>query len=91
MAFAAILPIFTGLSIIVIILLAVIDYLILIDTSIYAVQAIIKAGSDGYLTKSETIISSILSFVFCLDVIAIIVVTDKCNKAAKKLNVIEGI
>ncbi len=91
MAFAAILPIFTGLSIIVIILLAVIDYLILIDTSIYAVQAIIKAGSDGYLTKSETIISSILSFVFCLDVIAIIVVTDKCNKAAKKLNVIGGI
>ena len=64
MAFAAILPIFTGLSIIVIILLAVIDYLILIDTSIYAVQAIIKAGSDGYLTKSETIISSILSFVW---------------------------
>ena len=91
MAFAAVLPIFTGLSIIVIILLAVIDYLILIDTSIYAVQAIIKAGSDGYLTKSETIISSILSFVFCLDVIAVIAVTIKCSKAVKKLNVTGGI
>lgn len=91
MAFAAVLPIFTGLSIIVIILLAVIDYLILIDTSIYAVQAIIKAGSDGYLTKTETILYSILSFVFCLDVVAIIVVTIKCNKAAKKSNVTGGI
>ena len=91
MAVAAVLPLFTMLSFFAIILLAVIDYLILIDSSLYAVQAIIKAGSDGYLTKTETILYSILSFVFCLDVVAIIVVTIKCNKAAKKSNVTGGI
>lgn len=91
MAFAAVLPIFTMLSFFVIILLALVDYLILIDTSLYAVQAYIKASSDGYLSKSETILYSILSFVFCLDVIAAIIVMVKYKRAAKKSNVSGGV
>lgn len=80
-AFVSLLP----LGIIWALLLAFIDYLLLLPTSMYGVSGLLLARREGKITTSTAVLSIIMQFFFCTDVISAIAMYCIVRRKDKKI------
>ena len=71
---AAVLPVLTFITPFIVFMLFVIDLFLMITTSTYGVNALIRAGHKGIVSKKYAVAMSILHFFFIDDVISSIIV-----------------
>lgn len=76
----AVVPIFTLLSPFLILILILVDVFLMITSSMYGVNALIRAGRKQVVSKKYVIINIILQFLFIADVISAIVLYIKVRK-----------
>lgn len=76
----AVVPIFTLLSPILILILIFVDVFLMITSSLYGVNALIRASMKQVVSKKYMIINIILQFLFIADVISAIVLYIKVRK-----------
>lgn len=76
----AVVPFFTLLSPFLILILILVDVLLMITSSMYGVNALIRAGMKQVVSKKYVIINIILQFLFIADVISAIVLYIKVRK-----------
>ncbi|MBD5542120.1 MAG: hypothetical protein HDR00_13210 [Lachnospiraceae bacterium] len=77
---AAVVPIFTFVAPLLILCLFVADVFLMITSSIYGVNALIRAGKKQMVSKPYVIINIILQFIFVADVISAVVLYIKLRK-----------
>lgn len=80
MFLAMVVPALTFISPVIIFMLFVIDLLLLITTSIYGVNALIRAGKQGIVSKKFALAQGIAHFFFVADVISSVWVFVKVRK-----------
>lgn len=78
----AVLCLFTIFTVAFSVLLWVIDCLSIFLTGMIVTVGMIRAQEEGLVTKREAVAGSLLSFVFCIDLVAAIVIDRKVKKAA---------
>ena len=76
----AVVPIFTFLSPVLIFFLFLVDVFLMITSSMYGVNALIRAGMKQVVSKKYVIINIILQFLFIADVISAIALYIKVRK-----------
>lgn len=77
---AMVVPALVFFSPIMIMLLTAIDFFLMITSSMYGINAIIRAARKGYLSKKFALLHIILHFFFVTDVISAIIVYIKLKK-----------
>lgn len=80
MFLAMVVPALIFISPVIIFILFVIDLLLLITTSMYGVNALIRAGKQGIMSKKSALVHGILHFFFVADVISSVWVFVKVRK-----------
>ena len=76
----AVVPIFTFMAPLLILFLFFVDVFLMITSSMYGVNALIRAGKKHVVSKKYVIINIILQFLFIADVISAIVLYIKVRK-----------
>ncbi len=80
MFLAMVVPALIFISPVIIFILFVIDLLLLITTSMYGVNALVRAGKQGIMSKKSALVHGILHFFFVADVISSVWVFVKVRK-----------
>ncbi|WP_252250937.1 hypothetical protein [Clostridium sp. ZBS13] len=62
-----------GFGVVIALFLALFDYIMLLPSSMYGVNGIVRAYREKKITKSTAVVNCILHFLFCLDVVSAIV------------------
>lgn len=78
--FAAVVPVFTFVAPLLIFCLFLVDVFLMITSSMYGVNALIRAGRKQVVSKTYVIINIILQFLFVADVISAVVLYIKVRK-----------
>lgn len=73
-------PIFTFISPIIAIMLAIIDYFLMLTSSAYGIRALILARKDGIISTKFMVLHVIMHFCFVLDIVSAIIVCIKLKK-----------
>ena len=81
---AAVVPALLLVTPIMVFMLFLIDLLLMVTSSLYGMNALIRAARQGMVSKKFAVIGSILHFFFVTDVICSIVVYAKLRKGRKK-------
>lgn len=77
---AAVVPVFTFMAPVLIFCLFLVDVFLMITSSMYGVNALIRAGRKQIVSKKYVIINIILQFIFVADVISAVVLYIKLRK-----------
>ena len=64
-----------------VIFVVIIDVIFMLCGSIYGVGAVIRLRSEGVISNAETVFYSIMQVIFCLDVVAAIIMYVKARRA----------
>ncbi|WP_329381913.1 hypothetical protein [Anaerofustis butyriciformans] len=81
---AMVVPALFILSPIICFILACLDYILILVSSSYGINAITKMRNENILSKKEAVIYIIMHFIFVLDVISAIIIFIKAKKEKKK-------
>ena len=84
MLLASVVPALIFVTPIIVILLFIMDLFMMIASSVYGVNALIRAGKRGVVSKQYALINGILHFFFVADVISSICTFVKIRKCMKK-------
>lgn len=74
-------PVFVFISPAIVVMLAIIDYFLLLTTSAYGINALIGARKKGIISQSFMVINILMHLCFVLDIISAIIVFVKLRKA----------
>ena len=77
---AAVVPVFTFVAPILIFCLFLVDVFLMVTSSMYGVNALLRAGKKQMVSKTYVIINIILQFLFVADVISAVVLYIKLRK-----------
>lgn len=81
---AMVVPALFIISPIICFILACLDYILILVSSSYGINAITKMRNENILSKKEAVIYIIMHFIFVLDVISAIIIFIKTKKQKKK-------
>lgn len=79
-----VLPALIFVSPIVVIMLAIIDLCLMITTSLYGINALIRARGNGIITTKFMVVNIIMHLFFVFDVISAVVIFAKIKRTDKK-------
>lgn len=81
--FAMVVPVLTFISPIIIIILAAIDYFLMLTSSMYGISAAIKAAKKGILSRLSAGLYSIFHCMFVADLVSAVLLHGKIKKELK--------
>ena len=74
-------PALTGVAPIVIIMLAIVDALLMVTSSMYGVSAALKGVRSGQISGGKAVLLTVMHFIFALDVISAIILHASMKKS----------
>lgn len=77
-------PVFVFISPFIVIMLAVIDFFLMLTSSAYGINALIRARKDGIISSNFMVLHIVMHLCFVLDIVSAIIVFLKLRKVSKK-------